>query len=739
MPRFTYLQNSFNSGELSPKLDARTDLKQYAQGASEITNFIPYKTGGLSFRPAFRYFSDTLSVTDVTKIANIPFSFSRTENYKIIIDLSTSTITAEDTDGNSVTVSTSALCDLALAEVTSDPEGFAFAQTADVLVITHNSGLLEPLIILRLDSTVGGQITQEFLVDIWSQDFATFTPTFPVLAKAATPLAQRVAFLDANLDLTHTMQTSANVLGATTVITSSSAIFTTKDIGSHIMLDDGGGTAKIQVCSIFLTAGTVATPATTCTAVVIATEAAFPTATNTDFWYRGAWSKLRGYPRSVTIFENRFIFGGTPSQPDSLFGSATFGYFEMNRFIEPERTATTTFAYDREGGTGERPFEITIASNSIDSISWLSSDRTLLVGTTSREYTVQGSEGALARDNINIQPRSSHGSGPFRSQNAGQSTYFISRDGSYIHQIGFTGEQGGYSSTNLSLLSDEILHHNSTDRSSRFVKIAWQECRYILWALTNNGDIFSISINDSTGTTGWQKHLTPDMTVHDIMVLPNTLGDYDDIHLLASHADTASGTIFSLKLVNDFENVDLFNTSTREEDEAIFLDFGIQLGTIGAPTTTFSLPTAAWDGMTVSVLLEDGTIETGIAVASASITVSASVDRVILGIPYAGRLETMNLEVGPNDTLNSQGDIRRIDRATVKAYKSRSGSIGTVADGDISPLDDFENMVATAATTESFHVDLPGSAGLDNRVIIENNKPLPLNILGIVMRGVANS
>lgn len=49
------IQNNFVSGELSPALYGRHDLKQYFQGAASIENFIVRDTGGLTKRPGTRF------------------------------------------------------------------------------------------------------------------------------------------------------------------------------------------------------------------------------------------------------------------------------------------------------------------------------------------------------------------------------------------------------------------------------------------------------------------------------------------------------------------------------------------------------------------------------------------------------------------------------------------------------------------------------------------------------------
>ena len=47
--------NSFNAGELSPYLYARTDLDKYGSGCITMENFTPLPYGGATRRPAVKY------------------------------------------------------------------------------------------------------------------------------------------------------------------------------------------------------------------------------------------------------------------------------------------------------------------------------------------------------------------------------------------------------------------------------------------------------------------------------------------------------------------------------------------------------------------------------------------------------------------------------------------------------------------------------------------------------------
>ena len=50
--------NSFNAGELSPYLYARSDFDKYRSGCLTMENFVPLPYGGATRRPAIQYLGD---------------------------------------------------------------------------------------------------------------------------------------------------------------------------------------------------------------------------------------------------------------------------------------------------------------------------------------------------------------------------------------------------------------------------------------------------------------------------------------------------------------------------------------------------------------------------------------------------------------------------------------------------------------------------------------------------------
>lgn len=72
---------SFNSGELSPKIDQRIDVEKYRAGCRRLENMIPTKYGGAEKRPGFKYIDTSNANNDPVRM--LPFIYSSTIAYKI--------------------------------------------------------------------------------------------------------------------------------------------------------------------------------------------------------------------------------------------------------------------------------------------------------------------------------------------------------------------------------------------------------------------------------------------------------------------------------------------------------------------------------------------------------------------------------------------------------------------------------------------------------------------------------
>mgnify|MGYP001330769949 CR=1 FL=1 len=71
--------SSFTAGEISPRLEGRTDLEKYSQGLSDLTNMIVMPHGGVTRRPGTEYLGEVKSSAVKTRL--IPFQFKTSDTY----------------------------------------------------------------------------------------------------------------------------------------------------------------------------------------------------------------------------------------------------------------------------------------------------------------------------------------------------------------------------------------------------------------------------------------------------------------------------------------------------------------------------------------------------------------------------------------------------------------------------------------------------------------------------------
>lgn len=81
MPKITYLQSSFSSGELSPLLKGRVTLAQYQNGCETLKNMVVLPQGGITKRPGTKYIQAVKDSS--TNSTLIPFVAGIHESYML--------------------------------------------------------------------------------------------------------------------------------------------------------------------------------------------------------------------------------------------------------------------------------------------------------------------------------------------------------------------------------------------------------------------------------------------------------------------------------------------------------------------------------------------------------------------------------------------------------------------------------------------------------------------------------
>lgn len=280
MPRVAPVQTNFTVGEMSPKLDGRVDITNYANGVTTLENMTTFPQGGATRRFGTRYVAEVKTSANKTRL--IPFQFNTTQAY--IIELGNLYMRFYMNGGQ--ILSGGSPYEIATPWTTAQIFDVRFSQTADIMYLTHSSHKVRKL--SRTGHTA------------WTLSEVEFTDG---------------PYLDKNITAT-TVTPSATT--GTITLTASAALFESTHVGAPWRITHGATTGWVKITAF-----------TSSTQVTAEVKKALGGTTATADWYEGAFSDKRGYPAAVTLFEERLWLGGTTYQPQTIWGSYAGSYEDM--------------------------------------------------------------------------------------------------------------------------------------------------------------------------------------------------------------------------------------------------------------------------------------------------------------------------------------------------------------------------------------------------------------------------
>jgi hypothetical protein len=163
---------------------------------------------------------------------------------------------------------------------------------------------------------------------------------------------------------------------------------------------------------------------------------------STALWAEGAFGYVNGYPKAITMHENRLWLAGTDRNPQTCWGSRsskfenfTGGYFDNDAI------------------------SITVEDSDVSKIQWLASDEQLLVGTAKKEYKISASDpdDPITPDDVRSRVQSSHGSYKIQPVLLNNSIFYIQGQGSKVRAMRFVDTYQKYESDDATLLASHIM------------------------------------------------------------------------------------------------------------------------------------------------------------------------------------------------------------------------------------------------------------------------------------------
>jgi len=493
-------------------------------------------------------------------------------------------------------------------------------------------------------------------------------------------------------NLTSTTLTPGATTGSSISLTASASLFASTDVGRLVRFSNGY--AKI-------------TAFTDTQNVTINILDDFDNTTATSDWKLGAFSATTGYPSCVSFFEQRLVFAGTTAEPQTLYFSKSGDY---------ENMASGTAADDA--------MVYTIASNQVNVIRYLKTQRTLIVGTSGGEFTVSadGTNAAVTPTNVTIKRQSTYGSANVDAIAAGNSILFLQKAKRKIRELQYNFDTDGYVAPDLTILNDQVTTSGITELAYQ------QEPDSILWCVREDGQLAGLTYQRSEQVTAWHRHIFG--------------GSFGNGNAVCETVATISGTLTEDELwvivkrtINSTTKryIECFSSFDFDETDATdfkFLDSHLSYS--GAATTNIS-GLSHLEGETVSILA-DGATHADKVVSSGAITLDRSSTKVVVGLSYDSILQTMRLEGGAAEGT-SQGKTKRISKVVLRLFETVGVKVGpSLSNLETVPFRTTSSLLSSPVDTllaGDKTIEFRDDYNSDGFIFIKQDQPLPCSVLAI--------
>lgn len=750
--------NNFTAGEWSPKMRSLVDAQEYGKSCKEITNMIVQMQGGAQYRAGttamgidstYQTLLNTVytnGLTDPAKDFKIIPYYGQLGNEILLL-----------TTGNNIvnfysgaTVSTLG----GASTATWTTKDVHYEQVGYYLFLTCATGSFEPLVY----SIAGLQKLSDYMQPSISTN--KVMPYKPIEALASSV----------------TMTTPAGgpwVIGNTFTLTASASYFSSNMVGKYIRLANGTTDDAALKITTYLSSTTV----TVTVASIVALTASFGygSAANTaSFWQISYWGADTGWPRTVTSFQGRLVFGGSTSYPDTIWGSKISSIFDFQEIPNVNTTGVSGYASSAFTADNSRAYALRPTVGGSSYITSLSAGKTLTIHTNAAEIVGQGSNGAMGPVNVAFTSSTSFGGSTVQPVRLNGFETFVQANGVKIRDIVYNFDQDQYNSTDLSFLAEHLfIRENAngisniapTTASLIFPSDEILECRKyegrssLLFVKTSRGNLRYVTLDREYKVNAWGRVV---LGYNDTPTFPYS----------SSPAVLAIGVVANGNGSNTLMLVTArtFNGSTRVCLESVDR-LAVESDNIQPPTTTYNpyinpgmyldystactaqaaTPTTSWKvqpgatapryaNTTVSVFA-DGSYIGEVTLSTdndGAFTLARAASFVTVGFKYKGKLVTSGIESGGQFGI-PLGRPKRLDKVVTRFYKTGSGKIGRGTD-----LEEFVMRPAstpmgqpTPYFTGDKEVTFPLGYDNDYSVTIEQDKPYPMYIVSIAAHGMS--
>jgi hypothetical protein len=416
--------------------------------------------------------------------------------------------------------------------------------------------------------------------------------------------------------------------------------------------------------------------------------------TATRYWNEGSWSKYRGYPRSVTVHQQRVIYGGNKSQPQVIWGSV----------IGDLRNFET-------GVLDDMGFTYLLAAEESNPIQWMVSLNGLIVGTEGEEWLITAEQGAITPSNVKVERQSRNGSESIQAVLAESAILFVQRGGLNVREYIFAFERQTYVSPILTQLVEHLT------RSGIRTLCHTVNPEQMLWAVTNDGKLLCCSYRREEEVVAWSVIETEGEVE---WVSPSYGDKADEVWVIVRRDNTTR-----------VERIDAGHWERIESGNSWHLDAAVRVtGTDLTEVTGLE----HLEGNAVKIFA-DGYRVSDALVVDGKVTLPIPASEVVVGLKMTSILQPWPIFLNIDDGT-TMGRKMHIKKLTVRFHRTGAASYRSAPGEKLyeipfrTPQDPMDGPVPLFSGFKI--LSLTGSYNEETQYLVETDSPLPLNVLSMV-------
>jgi hypothetical protein len=650
MTAYYHTQANFSRGQLDPRLHVRTDFDGYYKGARTLQNVLIQAQGAIKKRFGTRFLYN-LSLQGITQRTQARFEIFQFYDTFVLLVFLPSKILVVDSSGIIRSEFETPYTATYIQELDT-------AQTFNTMIITHGSvspKLLRP----------------EQFPTVWSLSDFVFKnqPTYD--------------FIDNYRSATFTIEAQGQdavlIIGTPVLVICSADVFLTQHVGG--LLFAGGGTVRLQTLqsatqmqgvllnTIDTGTGTITASIQIAGADVLLTEPIF--------------SDIRGWPRTVSFFQSRLVFGGCDALPTLITMSST------NQFTD----------FDDSETDPTNAISVLINSDKINEIKKIVSTTTLIIFTDTSNFVLQlGDGGAVTPENAAFIAQGTNGINDIKPAILDGQVFYVEKGGNIVRSYTVNGASLDYSDIDISVLSQNVIN------APLFMTVYRSQA-------INDGEYLFIANSDGTLAI-FQSNQNQEMAAWTTAATDGLFGAMAQYNGILFFAVEREGQIY-LEILDNTIYTDS-STHVQYDEPHDYVESLEHL-----------------DGKLVRIVA-DGFVQTPKTVVNGKIILDTAATDVTVGLFYQPIIIPMyvaiNTQIG--NTLYTKTHIQRI-------YIDFFESLGIKVNGQLLPFLNLNTtLLDTPPTPKSGMDEIAGRFGWDPRtpIIITQDEPLPMTILAITYK-----